>query len=78
MMQLMNTIIYIIEGSKSNLLLLRQEVHILTLKSKIIKLLKFEVGDRVRVSKYKNIFAQGYFLNCCEEVFLKVKKSFKS
>ena len=30
---------------------------------------KFQVGDHVRISKYKNIFAKGYTLNCSEEVF---------
>ena len=29
---------------------------------------KFKVGDHVRISKYKNIFAKGYTLNCSEEV----------
>ena len=32
--------------------------------------LKFEAGDRVRISKYKNIFAKGYTQNCSEEVFI--------
>ena len=31
---------------------------------------KFKVGDQVRVSKYKNIFAKGYTPNWCEEVFV--------
>ena len=31
---------------------------------------KFKCGDHVRVSKYKNIFAKGYTLNWCEEVFV--------
>ena len=30
---------------------------------------KFKVGDRVRISKYKNIFAKGYTLNWSDEVF---------
>ena len=30
---------------------------------------KFKVGDRVRISKYKNIFAKGYTANWSEEVF---------
>ena len=30
---------------------------------------KFQVGDHVRISKYKNIFAKGCTLNCSEEVF---------
>ena len=34
---------------------------------------KFEVGDRVRISKCKNIFAKGYMPNWSEEVFV-IKK----
>ena len=34
---------------------------------------KFEVGDRVRISIYKNIFAEGYTPNRSEEVFV-IKK----
>ena len=30
---------------------------------------KFKVGDHVRISKYKNIFAEGYTPNWHEEVF---------
>ena len=35
--------------------------------------LKFKVGDNVRISKYKNIFAKGYTTNWFEEVFV-IKK----
>ena len=31
---------------------------------------KFKVGDYVRISKYKNIFAKGYIPNWSEEVFI--------
>ena len=31
---------------------------------------KFKVGDHVRISKYKNIFAKGYTPNCSEEIFV--------
>ena len=31
---------------------------------------KFKVGDHVRISKYKNIFAKGYKPNWSEEVFI--------
>ena len=34
---------------------------------------KFKVGDHVRISKYKNIFAKGYAPNWNEEIFV-VKK----
>ena len=38
---------------------------------------KFKIGDFVRISKYKNIFAKGYVPNWSEEVFVikKVKKT---
>ena len=38
---------------------------------------KFKVGDHVRISKYKNIFAKGYMPNWSEEVFIisKVKNT---
>ena len=31
---------------------------------------KFKVGDYVRISKYKNIFAKGYAPNWSEELFV--------
>ena len=31
---------------------------------------KFKVGDRVRISKYKNIFAKGYAPNWSEDIFI--------
>ena len=34
---------------------------------------KFKVGDYVRISKYKNVFAKGYMPNWSEEVFI-IKK----
>ena len=34
---------------------------------------KFKVGDNVRISKYKNIFAEGYTPNWSEEVFIESK-----
>ena len=39
---------------------------------------KFKVGDNVRISKYKNIFAKGYTPNWSEEVFVvsKIKNTF--
>ena len=33
----------------------------------------FKVGDHVRISKYKNIFAKGYMPNWSEEIFI-IKK----
>ena len=37
---------------------------------------EFTIGDNVRISKYKNIFAKGYTPNWSEEVFL--TKKFKN
>ena len=37
----------------------------------------FKVGDHVRLSKYKNIFAKGYTLNWFEEIFVVKKKKKK-
>ena len=35
--------------------------------------LKFKIGDRVRISKYKNIFAKRYMPNWSEEIFITSK-----
>ena len=37
---------------------------------------KFKVGDHVRISKFKNVFAKGYTPNWSEEIFIvkKIKK----
>ena len=35
---------------------------------------KFQVGNQVRISKYKNIFAKGYTPNWSEKVFI-IKKA---
>ena len=45
-------------------------IHILILTKFNDKNPKFKVGDHVRISKYKNIFAKGYTSNCSEEVFV--------
>ena len=34
---------------------------------------KFKIGDIVRISKYKNIFAKSHVLNWFEEVFVIIK-----
>ena len=46
-------------------------MHILTPVNKVTKkmILKFNVGDCMRISKYKNIFVKSYTLNQSEEVF---------
>ena len=40
------------------------------MKNEIKKNPKFKIGDHVRISKYKNIFATGYVPNWSEEVFI--------
>ena len=35
---------------------------------------KFKLGDHVRISKYKDIFAKGYGPNWSEEIFIVKKK----
>ena len=53
---------------------MQNQTHILTLVKKlIIKDAKFKIGDIVRISKYKNIFAKGYVPIWSEEVFV-IKK----
>ena len=44
-----------------------------TIKIQIKKDPKSKVGDHVRISKYKNIFAKGYAPNRSEDVLLLVK-----
>ena len=39
-----------------------------TMKNRNKKNPKFKVGDHVRISKYKNIFAKGYVPNWLEEI----------
>ena len=34
------------------------------------KILKFKIDDRVRISKFKNIFAKGYTPNWSKEIFI--------
>ena len=45
-------------------------------KENIDKDPKYNIGDIVRISKYKNIFARGYTPNWTKEVFV-IKKNFK-
>ena len=51
-------------------------IHIDSIKEVNDKDPKFKVGDHVRISKYKNIFAKGYTPNQSKEVF--VIKKFKN
>ena len=66
----MNTIINIIEQLKWSLLKLKNNTYIDSIKEVNDKGPKFKVGDHVRISKYKNIFAKGYTPNRSEEVFV--------
>ena len=45
-------------------------IHKLILKKFNDKGAKFKAADHVRISKYKNIFAEGYTPNWSEEVFV--------
>ena len=51
----------------------KDNTYINTSKKINYKDIKFKVGDRVRISIYKNIFAKGYTPNWSEEVFI-IKK----
>ena len=48
------------------------------MKIQIKKNPKFKVGDHVRISKYKNIFAKGYAPNWSEEIFIVSKIKIQS
>ena len=48
----------------------KDNTYINSCKEVIDKDPKFQVGDHVRISKYKNIFAKGYTPNWSEEVFV--------
>ena len=52
---------------------IKDNTYINTVKETNDKDPKFKVGDRVRISKYKNIFAKGYTPNWSAEVFV-IKK----
>ena len=54
-------------------MIVKDNTYINTSKKNNYKDPKFKVGDRVRISKYKNIFAKGYMPNWSEEVFV-IKK----
>ena len=59
---------------KENLLFLKDNNTYIDFKKEVNdKDPKFKVGDHVRISKYKNIFAKGYTPNWSEEVFV-IKK----
>ena len=70
----MNTIIHTTVQLRWNQLMLKV-INILTQQSLTltIKILNSRVGDHVRISKYKNIFAKEYTPNSSEKVFV-IKK----
>ena len=46
-------------------------IHILILIKKLYQYIDIDkVGDHVKISKYKNIFAKGYTPNWSEEIFV--------
>ena len=67
----MNTIIHITITMKP--IDVKDNTYINTSKEINNKDPKFKVGNHVRISKYKNIFAKGYMPNWSEEVFV-IKK----
>ena len=68
----MNTTIPIIEQLKKSLLMLKT-IYIDFGKEVNDNDPKFKVGDHVRISEYKNIFAKGYTPNWSKEIFV-IKK----
>ena len=69
----MNTTIRIIRTIKMKSVDVENNAYIDSSKKVNDKDPKFEVGDHVRISKYRNIFAKGYTPNWSEEVFV-IKK----
>ena len=69
----MNTIIQYHTTIKMKPIDVKDNTYINTNKETNDKSPKFKVGDRVRISKYKNIFTKGYTTNWSEEVFV-IKK----
>ena len=49
---------------------LKDNTYIESIKVVNDKYSKFKVDDHVRISKYENIFANGYTPNWCEEEFV--------
>ena len=66
----MNTTTHIIEQLKWSIFKLKDNTYIDSIKEVNDKDPKFKVGDQVRISKSKNIFAKGYTPNWSEEVFV--------
>ena len=66
----MNTIIHITLQLKMKPIDVKDNTYINTSKEINNKDPKFKVGDRVRISKYKNIFAKGYMSNWSEKYLL--------
>ena len=52
----------------------KPSIYIVSSKEIIYQNSKFKIGDIVRISKYKNIFAKGYVPHWSEEGFVIVKK----
>ena len=52
---------------------MQNQTHINSSKAINDKDPKFKIGDIVRISKYKNVFAKGFTPNCSEEIFVTKK-----
>ena len=74
MILLINTTIHTIRPLKHNTIDLKSDSFVEYNEESNEKDPKFKVNDRVRISKYKNIFAKGYALNWSEEIFVVKKK----
>ena len=70
MILLINEITQFTEQLKSNQLTFRSDSYAEYSEEFNEKEPKLKVGDRVRISKYKNIFAKGHTQNWQEEVFV--------
>ena len=69
----MNTIMHIIKKIKMKPINVKHNTYIDSIDEVNDKDPKFQAGDHVRISKYKNIFAKGYTPNWSEEIFV-IKK----
>ena len=72
----MNTTMHIIKEIKMKPIVVKDKTYANIGKEINDKDPKFKVGDHVRISKYKDIFAKGYTLNWSEEIFV-IKKNKK-
>ena len=73
MTQIINTIIHIIEPFKMKLVDVKSSIYVDFNEENGKEGPKLKLGDHVRLSKYKIIFAKGYVPTWSEEVFVITK-----